>query len=179
VTPEFSRTWRIDTLGQAPRQVAIAADEGERAALAERFGLVAIGRLEADAALSREGETVIATGIVRAAVTQSCVATDMPVEAEIEAPFRIEFRPPPEATGGEDEIELGESELDVTFYDGAAVDLGEAVAETLSLSLDPYPRAPGAEDALRQAGVKDEEQAARESSPFAALQGLKDKMGES
>jgi uncharacterized metal-binding protein YceD (DUF177 family) len=176
VTPEFSRSWRIDTLGGQPRQVEISADEGERAALAERFGLVAIARLEAEAALSREGDTVIAAGKMRAEVTQSCIATDEPVEARVEAPFRIEFRPPPDAAGDE-EIELGEAELDVVFYEGGSVDLGEAVAETLSLSLDPYPRAPGAEEALREAGVKDEEQAARESSPFAALQGLKDKLG--
>ena len=177
MTPEFSRVWRIDTLGQAPRQVAIEADAGERAALAARFGLVAVARLEAEAALSLQGETASAAGIVRAAVTQSCVATDAPVAARVEAPFRIEFRPQPKTAGADEEIELGESELDVVFYDGAAIDLGEAVAETLSLSLDPYPRAPNAEAALREAGVKDEEQAARESSPFAALQGLKDKMG--
>ncbi|MEA3002109.1 MAG: hypothetical protein QOH81_897 [Sphingomonadales bacterium] len=176
MNPEFSRIWRVDMLGGAPRQVAIEADEAERAALAARFNLVAIHRLEAEAALSLHGETVTAAGIVRAAVIQSCVATGEPVAAEIEAPFRIEFRPEPES-GGEEEIELGEAELDVTFYDGAAVDLGEAAAETLSLNLDPWPRAPDAEEALREAGVKDEEQAARESSPFAALQGLKDKLG--
>jgi uncharacterized metal-binding protein YceD (DUF177 family) len=177
MSPEFSRIWRVDTLGTAPRQVEIAADEAERAALAERFGLVAIDRLEAEAALSRHDETVTAVGTLRAAVTQSCVATDEPVEGQVEAPFRIEFRPQPQGGGPDEEIELGEFELDVVFYDGAAVDLGEAVAETLSLSLDPYPRTPGAQAALREAGVKDEEQAARESSPFAALQGLKDKLG--
>ena len=64
---------------------------------------------------------------------------------EIDAPFDILFRPQPDAGGADEEIELGESELDVVFYDGAAIDLGEAVAETLSLSLDPYPRAPDAE----------------------------------
>jgi uncharacterized metal-binding protein YceD (DUF177 family) len=175
VTPEFSRTWRIDTLGGQPRQVEISAVEGERAALAKRFGLVAIARLDAEAALSREGETVVAAGNMRAEVTQSCIATDEPVEARIEAPFRIEFRPPPDAAA-DDEIELGEAELDVIFYDSGSVDLGEAVAETLSLSLDPYPRAPGADAKLREAGVQDEEQAARESSPFAVLQGLKDKL---
>ena len=58
------------------------------------------------------------------------------------------------------------------FYDGAAIDVGEAVAETLSLSLDPYPRAPGAEEALEAAGVKSEE----EAGPFAALAGLRDKL---
>jgi uncharacterized metal-binding protein YceD (DUF177 family) len=178
MSPEFSRIWRVDTLGAAPRQVAIEAGENERAALARRFGLVAIARLEAEAALSRDGEIVTAEGRLLAAVTQSCVATGEPVEADVETPFRIAFRPLPTAPAGEEEIELGEAELDVIFYDGAAVDLGEAVAETLSLSLDPWPRAPGAEESLREAGVKDEEQAARESSPFAALQGLKDKLGE-
>jgi uncharacterized metal-binding protein YceD (DUF177 family) len=177
MSPEFSRVWRIDALGEAPRQVEIAADESERAALAERFGLVAVDRLEADAALSRHGETVTATGTIRAAVTQSCVATGDPVPEQVEAPFEIEFRPQPEGSDPDEEIELGEAELDVVFYEGAAIDLGEAVAETLSLSLDPYPRAPDAEAELREAGVKDEEQAAREASPFAALQGLKDKLG--
>jgi uncharacterized metal-binding protein YceD (DUF177 family) len=177
VTPEFSRVWRIDTLGEAPRQVEIEADKGERAALAERFGLVAIDRLEAQSTLSRQGGTVTATGTVRAAVTQSCIATAEPVEEQVDAPFRIEFRPEPEGTNPDEEVELAEAELDVVFYDGAAIDLGEAVAETLSLSLNPYPRAPGADEALYEAGVKDEEQATLESSPFAALQGLKDKLG--
>jgi uncharacterized metal-binding protein YceD (DUF177 family) len=176
MTPEFSRIWRVDTLGAVPRQVEIEADEPERRALAERFGLVAIDRLEAQAALSRHDETVTAAGSLRAAVTQSCVATGEPVAEQVDAPFRIEFRAHP--AGADDEVELDESELDTIFYDGASIDLGEAVAETLSLGLDPYPRVPGADEALREAGVKDEEQAARESSPFAALQGLKDKLGQ-
>jgi hypothetical protein len=50
------------------------------------------------------------------------------------------------------------------------VDLGDAVAETLSLSLDPYPRAPQAEAVLREAGVKSEEEVA----PASPLAGLKD-----
>lgn len=176
MTSEFSRIWRVDTLGPAPRQVEIEADETERRALAERFDLVAIDWVEAQAALSRHGEIVTATGSLRATVTQSCVATGEPVAEQVDAPFRIEFRPRPAGGGADEEIELGEAELDTIFYDGAAIDLGEAVAETLSLSLDPYPRAPDAEQALRDAGVKDEEQAARESSPFAALQGLKEKL---
>lgn len=174
--PEFSRTFRVDTLGSSPRQVSIGADEGERAALAERFGLVGISALSAEADLVRSGDTVRASGTVRAQVTQSCVATGAPVEAEIEEEFEIEFRPHPEAEGPEEEIELSGSELDVVFYDGAAVDLGEAVAETVSLALDPYPRSEAAEQALREAGVKKEEEARAEASPFAALGPLRDKL---
>jgi len=172
MTPEFSRLVRIDTLGSGPRSLSVEASEAERAALAERFGLVSIERLSAEAALTRNGDSVTASGSLRATVTQSCVATGEPVAAEIEEAFRIEFRPPPEGQGGEDEIELSESELDVTFYEGGSVDLGEAVAETLSLNLDPYPRCPAAEQALREAGVKTEEEARAEASPFAVLKGL-------
>ena len=174
--PEFSRPYRIDTLGGQPREVSIGANEAERAALAKRFGLPALARLSAEAAITRTGESITAEGHVRAEVTQICVATGEPVQAVVDEPFRIHFRPHPE-TGAEEEIELREAELDVVFYDGAAVDLGEAVAETVSLALNPFPRSEKAEEALRDAGVKSEDEAKRESSPFAALQGLKDKLG--
>ncbi|MBV9883371.1 MAG: DUF177 domain-containing protein [Sphingomonadaceae bacterium] len=170
--PEFSRPVRIDTIGERPRQLGIAAEEVERINLARRFGLVAIDSLAAELALARNGDDVTMDGTLRARVTQSCVATGAPIEAEIEAPFDLVFRPQPPAAGPEEEIELAAGELDVVFYDGAAIDVGEAVAETLLLNLDPYPRAPGADEALRAAGVKSEE----EAGPFGALAGLRDKL---
>lgn len=172
IEAEFSRPVRADTLGPGPRTVAIEAEEGEREALARRFGLRAIHKLSAEADLRRNGETVIAEGRLKARVTQSCVATDAPVEAEVDEPFRIEFRPTPKEGTPEEGIELGEAELDVVFYDSSAIDLGEAVAETLSLSLDPWPRAPGAEEVLKEAGVKGE----GEVGAFSALAGLRDKL---
>jgi len=171
-TPEFSRPVRVDSLGSEPRPMAIAADEAERAALARRFGLVEIARLAAGAVLARQGPEVVARGRVDAEVVQSCVASGEPVAASVDVPFELVFRPGPEAARPDEEVELSESELDVVFYDGAAIDLGEAAAETLALSLDPYPRAPGAEAALKAAGVKSEE----EAGPFGALAGLRDKL---
>jgi len=170
--PEFSRPVRLDTLGAEPRNLAIEAGAEERSALSRRFGLVGIGRLTAEAQLVRKGVEVIATGRLSAAVVQSCVASAEPVPAELDEPFAIVFRPPPDSARPEEEIELSESELDVVFYDGAAIDLGEAVAETLALGLDPYPRAPDADVALKAAGVKSEE----EAGPFGALAGLRDKL---
>jgi uncharacterized metal-binding protein YceD (DUF177 family) len=170
--PEFSRPVRVDTLGPAPRSLRVEADEAERAALARRFGLLAVDRLAADLALRRNGAEVAVEGTLSAAVSQACVATGVPLTAAIEAPFAVTFRPPPEAADADEEIELGDRDLDVVFYDGAAVDVGEAVAETLLLNLDPYPRAPDADAALRAAGVKSE----AEAGPFAALAGLRDKL---
>ncbi|HEX8444822.1 MAG TPA: DUF177 domain-containing protein [Allosphingosinicella sp.] len=168
--PEFSRPVRIDTLGPGPRAISIGANEGERAALARRFDLQGIEHLSAKAELSLSGEVVRASGTLVASVTQSCVATGAPVPAELEEEFRIEFRPEPTDGRAEEEIELSGSELDVIFYDGASVDLGEAVAETLSLALDPYPRCPAADTALAEVGVVKE----GDEPPSGPLAGLKD-----
>jgi len=170
--PEFSRAVPLESIGEAPRRIDIEADEVERAALARRFGLVAIDRLAAEAELVREAAEVTATGRIEAAVMQSCVVTGAPVEARLDELFSIRFQPLSES-GPDDEIELGESELDVTFYEGGAIDLGEAAAETLALALDPYPRSPDAETVLKEAGVKSEE----EAGPFGALAALRDNLG--
>lgn len=172
--PEFSRPVALDTLGDAPRTIAVTAEAEERTALARRFGLLSIDLLAAEAKLIRAGDVVKATGRLTASVVQSCVATAAPVPAAIDEPFEIVFRPEPAGVQPDEEIELAEGEMDTVFYAGGAIDLGEAVAETLALSLDPYPRAPGAEDALKAAGVKSE----AEAGPFGALAALRDKLGE-
>ena len=132
--PEFSRPVALDTRGEAARTIAVEADEGERAALARRFGLVAIDRLSAEAALRRAGRAVTATGRIAAAVTQSCVASGAPVHQEIDALFEIAFRPPPDDSRPDEEIELAEGELDTVFYEGGAIDLGEARGQGSSAS---------------------------------------------
>lgn len=171
MTPEFSRGFRLDELGDAPRVVSIAAEEGERAALAARFGMIGIERLEADAELVRDGDVVKATGKLEAAVTQACVASGEPVPAKIAEYFALRFVPAGAESSAE-EVELEQSDLDEIDYEGSAVDLGEAVAQTMALALDPFPRAAGADDKLREAGVLGEE----DSGPFAALKALKDKL---
>jgi len=171
--PEFPRPVRLDTLGEAPRQIAITAEESERAALARRFGLIAIERLEAEAGVRAAGDAVLVEGRLRAAVTQACVASGEPVPAVIDEPFVLRFVP--EGTpAAEEEIELDEGDLDVIAYEGSAVDLGEAAAQTLALALDPFPRAPNAQAVLRAAGVVGEGE--EETGPFAALKALRDKL---
>jgi len=158
---------------RAGREQGSFPDASERAALARRFGLVALDRLSAQVAISRKGSEVTLFGTLEATATQACVASGAPLAAAIEAPFEILFRPQPEAGSADEEVELGEAEMDVVFYDGTRIDIGEAVAETLALALDPYPRAPDAGEALKAAGVKSEE----EAGPFGALAGLRDKLG--
>jgi len=156
--------------------VTVVADEAERAALARRFALEAIDRLEAEVSVVRANEDIIASGRLAAAVTQACVATGEPVPATLDEPFAVRFRPEPQVDAPDEEIELGEEEMDVIFHDGALVDVGEAVAQTLALNLDPYPRCGDAVEALRAAGVKDEAEEQTETGPFQGLAALKDKL---
>lgn len=170
MTPEFSRAFRIDTLGEGVREIEIEANDAERAALAERFALAAIEALSAKASLTRKGETILATGALRARVTQICVASGALLPASVAEDFSLRFVP---TLGvGEDEVELSESDCDTIEYVDGAIDLGEAVAETMALALDPFPRSPDADAILKAAGVVDE----TEVGPFAALKALRDKL---
>jgi uncharacterized metal-binding protein YceD (DUF177 family) len=159
---EFSRPVRVDTIGDGKRAVAITADEAERAAVAARFDLVAIDRLDADLSVWREGGGITVTGTVVAAVTQACSVTDEPLAVRIEEPVALRFV---DTLDLADEIELEETALDTVEIEGGIIDLGEAAAETMALALDPFPRGPNAAAVLREAGVISEE----ELVPYNAL----------
>lgn len=169
---EFSRTIAIDIIGETPRTVSIEADEAERAALARRFGLRSIGRLKADAKIALRAGAPVAEGRIVADVVQNCVVTDDPLPATIDESFTIRFVPEASAQDVADEVELSADECDTVFYAGGAIDLGETAAETMALALDPFPRGPNADAALRDAGVIGE----HEAGPFGALKALKDRL---
>ena len=137
-------------------------------AIADRLGLAALDRLDAHAMLSRDSDRGPRRGADRRALEQSCVVTGEPVAAHVDEPFALLFVPEPEAAAPDEEIELGDG-IATSSSTTAGIDLGGAIADTLALSLDPYPRSAGAEAALKEAGVLTEEQA----SPFAALAELK------
>ena len=168
---EFTHRLPIDRIRDGER-IDLDADTAERGAIAARLGLVSLDRLEAHVALSRDGAAVEARGRVKAALAQACVATGEPVAAHIDEPFYLKFVPEPPPAKPDDEVELSEQELDTVFHDGAAIELGAAIVDSLALALDPYPRSAGADAALKEAGVISEE----EASPFAALAALKGKL---
>jgi uncharacterized metal-binding protein YceD (DUF177 family) len=162
---EFTRPVEIARLNRGEQQFRIAANAEERAALARRFDLLGLDKLEADVRLA-----AVVGGLVRleadlaADVTQACVVTLAPVKARLDESFTLLY-----GEGGEaSEVALdGEAETIEPISSGV-IDIGEAVAQQLSLALDPFPHAPGAELARREAAP---EPAAE--SPFKALAKLK------
>lgn len=165
---DFGHRLSLDSIRGGDR-IDLAADSDECAAIARRLGLVSLECLKAHAMLEKEGRTVRASGRLQASLEQSCVATGDPVSELIDEPFDLRFVPEPPAGRPDEEIELSEGECDTVFYDGGAIDLGAAIADTLALAMNPYPRSAGAEAALKEAGVLSES----EAGPFAALAKLK------
>lgn len=164
----FAHHLRLDQIGEG-RRFDLVADDAERAAIAKRLGLDRLDRLEAHVMLSRNGETVRAEGRLAASLGQRCVITGESVAAHVDEPFALVFMPEPAPDAQNEEVELGASELDVVFHDGSIIDLGSAIADTLALSLDPFPRSAAAAAALKEAGVMSED----EAGPFAALAKLR------
>lgn len=168
---EFPRP--ID-LRAIPRQpVEIAADEAERAALARRFDIVSIGLLTASAQFEERGSGVEVSGRIEAELVQSCAISGEDFPVRIASDYRLRFLPEADyeaalADAGE-EIELTSEDLDTIAYTGSTIDLGEAIAQTLALEIDPYAEGPNADAARAEHGLSTPEA----SGPFAALQALK------
>jgi len=170
----FAHQLRLDQIRDGER-IDLNADETERHAVSERLGLQSLERLEAHATLNRKGDCVRAEGRVVASLDQSCVITGDPVPAHVDEVFEIAFVPEPQVSRSEEEIELDPTECDVVFHDGSTIDLGSAIADTLALALPAYPRSPGADAVLKEAGILTE----AEASPFAALAQLMKGSGDS
>ena len=161
---EFSRA--VDIRQAQGRDMHLTASETERAALARRFDLVRVDNLEAKLFLTVRDRVVEATGTLSADYVQSCAvsAEDLPVS--VEEPLAFRFVPTRQNHAPDEELEIDAEDCDEIDYAGSTIDLGEAVAQSLGLAIDPYATGSEAEEA--RARLRDED-----AGPFAALKGLK------
>lgn len=163
---------RIVKLDRFPHgTIRVEASEDECRALAARFALPAVHALIAELTLTPDGHAIDASGRLTARFDQLCAIAQEPFANTIDERLAIRFIPAATAAQAEEdeEIELASDEPDEIEYDGAAFDLGEAVAQSFGLAIDPYATGPDA-DAVRQAaGIEDD---AAPRGPFAALAAL-------
>jgi uncharacterized metal-binding protein YceD (DUF177 family) len=139
VQPEMRRLFALAKLGNGASFV-VEATEAECRALAVRMGVVAIHTLTCRFELHREaGPVIAATGRLRARLRQTCVVSLDPFDSEIAEDFAVRFVP-----AGTESEEVDISSDDEIGYEGGVLDLGEAASEQLALSLDAFPRKPGA-----------------------------------
>ena len=180
--PEFSRRFEVAKFGEEDDRLTITATPEECAALARRFGVGVVEALEAEAFVRTiAGDGVRARVTFHAAVVQSSVVTLDPVQSRVDEVFDVEFLPQAAASGAADrgdkedltDVGIGGEAigLDAPEPPGEVIDgwfdLGDMIAEYLSLAIDPYPRQVGEEfgewrDAAEDGGEK-------KAGPFAGL----------
>ncbi|MCC6947554.1 MAG: DUF177 domain-containing protein [Bradyrhizobiaceae bacterium] len=147
----------------------LVPDEKIRAVLARHVDVLAVPQLTARLHVQPDGRGgAEVTGPLQAAVRQTCVVTLEPFDNPISEEISIRFAPAetiaPETDGL---VDLEAEEPPDALVDGT-LDLAAVVAEFLALSIDPYPRKPGAVFSQPAAG-----ESGGKSSPFAALEKLK------
>lgn len=138
--PEFHRPLKVDRVGPDGLAADLRATEAECAALAARMAVPAVTNLACRFRLSAApGQVVLAEGHLQALVVRDCVLTLERFESVVDEHFRLRFVP----AGSEADDDDPETDDEIA-YAGSSIDLGEAAAEQLALTLDPYPRKPGA-----------------------------------
>ena len=168
-------------MGPSGTALEITASDSERAALAKRFGFLGLPAFSARVTVDRRpGGQVVVEGRLRGRIVQACILTLDPVPQNLDDTFRIVFK---QGLADERDPESGEALVSAQTdapepLPGNLLDVGEIVAEQLSLAADPYPRKPGVklEDVLpkpRKEGRHARNEARRH--PFAGLAALRDK----
>jgi uncharacterized metal-binding protein YceD (DUF177 family) len=101
---------------------------------------------------------------IEAEVTQACIVTLEPVAQLVEDEFSLLYG----ALDAQEEVLLDGVSETVEPLEGGVIDIGEAVAQQLSLALDPFPRAASA-----PADAGETQAGPGLDSPFAALAKLR------
>lgn len=163
--PEFSRPLAVDRVPKGGSVEHLAADAKECVALARRLSLPALHALSAElkAELWRGGGLKL-EGRLSADLEQVSVVSLVAFRRKVEFPVLRYFLLADAAAHAEGD--------DIDVIEQGSVDLGEVVAETLALELDPYPRKESEEFA---AAAEIAAEPAEKSSPFAVLSALKRK----
>lgn len=176
---EFVRMIPLAAVRSGLQAQNFEASEGERAALAARFGISELtsfsGRFQADIDPHIAGGVVV-EGEYDANLVQPCRYTLVLVAEQIREQFRVRFLPGlPEDELVWDEIDEG----DLERLPGDSIDAGEVIAQYLGMSINPYPQKEGTSARDMMPGddtLLSEEEARKAASPFASLKKIKDKL---
>ena len=133
---EFPRPLLVDRVPNLGCHERLAADEKERAALAKRFD---IPRIHSMGGLLKvvpwRGGGLKITGTLNARVDQVSIISLETFTSDLEFAIERYFLSPRAGQPAAEE--------DVDVIENGSVDLGEILAESMALELDPYPRREG------------------------------------
>jgi len=134
--PEFRRLIRLDEVGRRDIDVAMVAAPPERRALARRFGVTEITALEAGLKIRRVSSGVYnLSGAVEAEIIYSGLEVAEAIEFSLNEQFD-EILATPDGWRALEENAI-DGEVDAELLTEEFIDMGEIVAQNLSLALDP------------------------------------------
>jgi uncharacterized metal-binding protein YceD (DUF177 family) len=147
MTPEFSRPLPVAQIGMGEISRIVEATPEECAHIAARLDLRSLVAFRASFRISRQagGGEYLAHGQLHARAVRSCVVSLDDFTEPTDLAFTIRFVT--KETSEDEALEAPydyEDGPDEVVYENDALDLGEALVQEYALSLDPYPRKPGA-----------------------------------
>lgn len=185
--PEWPHRIDADDISLTPVRTTISASPQERKDLARRMMVQSIESLEAKLVLKRDAKrgVVHVTGHFKTSLTQLCVVTLEPLLQKIDGAVEGWFADPDkvvsiarlrhEKLGRKRDTELPmleEENAPEPFLNGQ-IDLGELVAQHVSLTIDPYPRKEGIVFGQEHSDVENTPVPEIRRNPFAALKNWK------
>lgn len=167
--PEFSHIVDLRQINDEP--VVLEPNEDQRRRLAGRFGISAINAMKATLRLDVDGNRVEAKGCLTASIVQACAISGEDFPVAINEDIALRFVPPSSPHAPDEEVEITADDCDEIEYEGTSFDLGEAVAQSLALAIDPFAEGPDADRARAEHNLGGDVA----SGPFAALAAMKPK----
>ncbi len=184
--PEWSHMIEADKIDSSPRTIRLEPTPEERTRLAKRIGVVSLDVLQAEVTMSRDSGSriVYVSGHLTARVGQVCVITGKKLKNDIVDTFEAWYADPQQSVSfakakmerevlkGVGETPMLEESEDPEAIEDGQIDIGELTAQFLSLAIDPYPQAEGA-DVPEVAEQKEKTFGEVFENPFAALKNWK------
>lgn len=168
----FSEKVPVATLHGETR-LRLEPDEPARARIAAALDLASVASFRFEAKINHAQNGLVSLeGHLAAKVLPVCVVSLEPFEQVVDVPFSLRLAP----QGLVDRMVKRAEENGIEDFDApdviedGEIDFGQLAVEFLALSLDPYPRKPGA--VFNGGG----DPVPAKESPFAALAVLKDKL---
>ncbi len=181
---EFSRLFNLGLIKKNRKHVSLEATKMECQLLARRFSIPGIISIKAECYLSRltnkeKGDFLLEADL-SAKINQNCVLTLEEIEENIRENFKIIFKDNTKEDIIDDmhQVEFELDEDDIVYVEDMEVDLGEYIAEYLSLSINPYPKKDNVDASELGYKILKEDDLVSDSekvNPFSVLKDLKHK----
>ena len=169
----------VDEVHAEGRTYKLRATKSQLSDLVDRFKLVALNSFSAEISVQSEAkaDTVWIRGNIEADLVQQCVVTLGDVPEQVSDSFELMLVSPELAEKmDEDEVYLDPKAPDYDAFEGPTIPVGDIVAQTLSVLMDPYPKQAHAKLRVPNGqGVTVNEELEEKPNPFAVLSKLRDK----